>query len=298
MPNLAIAQLFNVKVTKIDTDTTVMAVADFGQHFFCLQKDRTLLRVDTATMKVFRQPVTIQTLKDIYRESDTLFGVTHQDSLYYFDGDDFQFAGRKAEANLLYKDAEYKVMGSCSGEWGGSVYFVNRQTGKTFVCNATCPIMVNKLNTGYIVTASLAHLTGSTEILEISSPDQMKVHNFKPPKRKVINVGDNESRSKQGVKVLVDSVGIFTIGSFLIEGEMLHVVTNQNQTFICRIVNRSFEIIQQISNKSLWSYRPACWYGKDGTGFSFFQNHESNGLMRIAGRDVHIYLFQNKSVSE
>lgn len=158
--------------------------------------------------------------------------------------------------------------------------------------------MVNKIDTGYIVTASLSHLLGSTAILEITSPDQMQAYKFKPRKRKVTYVGDNESRSWQGVKVLIDSIGVFSIGSFLVEDEVLHVVTNFKQTFICRIRNGSFETIQQISERSFWSYRPVSWYNKDGVGFSFFRNRETNGVIRIAGRDVHIYLFRNKNASE
>jgi len=298
-PNQVTAQFFNVRTSEIKTETSVTSAANLKQEIFCLQKDGTLFKIDTSAKEVYKQPVTVHTLTELYSERDTLFGVAGKDSLYYFDGSDFRYHGRKKENRPLYSDTAYEVTSTCSGEWGGTVYFINRKTGKKFACSATCPIMINRTDTSYIVTASLAHLMGSTEILEIPSPDQMQVYNYKPSKRRVKYAGENESTSRQGVKVLIDSMRVFTIGSYPIEGEILHVVTNFDQTYICRIRNGAFEVIQQLAESSFWSYRNQGWCSKDGVGWNFFLNNKDNGLIRIAGRSIQIYLFKyTKSIEE
>ncbi len=295
VPTLVTAQFFNVKTSEIKTGAPVIAAADFKQFFFCLREDGTLMRIDSSTTEVYNQHVTVRTLTDLYSERDTLFGVAGKDSLFYFNGDDFRYSGRRREEKPLYSDAMYTVVSTCSGEFGGSLYFVDRKTGKKFACSAACPVMVNRTDTSYIVTVSLAHLMGSTEILEIKYPDQMREYNYIPPRGRKVFVGENESHSRQGIKVLAHSMGAITIGTFQIEKEILHIVTNFHQTYICRIRNGAFETIQQLADKSFGSYKNENWSNRDGVVWSFFLNHEHNGMMRIAGRNIHVYLFSNKS---
>lgn len=73
-----------------------------------------------------------------------------------------------------YVDSVYNVGGCCAGEWGGSVFFYNKLTGNTYSCPATCANTVLKSPGGsYIVTSSLAHMSGSSSIIEIKDPNKL-----------------------------------------------------------------------------------------------------------------------------
>lgn len=159
----------------------------------------------------------------------------------------------------FYEDDEYLVSKTCSGEWGGTVKFKNKKTGIEYSCSATCPVAVNKINGEYFVTNSLAHLSGSTEILKITRPDSMDIFRMPPPRKKKRNkifryVGDNESKSTKGTKVLLDSVGVLTLGSFEFEGTLFQVVTDFKKTYIAKIENKKFIMVEFICEGRTWTY--------------------------------------------
>jgi hypothetical protein len=128
----------------------------------------------------------------------------------------------RQKRGYFFEDDNYVADKTCSGEWGGTIKFRKKSTGEVRVCSATCPIVVNKINGKYVVTNSLAHLFGSTEILEIATPDSLSIlPSTKPGAKKngkvIRYVGDDESRSKKGTVQMLDSVGVLALGSFCIK---------------------------------------------------------------------------------
>lgn len=161
--------------------------------------------------------------------------------------------------SIFYEDEQYLVTRSCSGEWGGTVKFKNKKTGIEYSCEATCPVSVNKLGNSYFVTNSLARLSGFAQVLEIASPDSMKVFQTPPPRakkgrREFRYVGDDQSKSTQGSKVLLDSSGILMLGSFPFEGELFHVVTDFKKTYVAKIENHKLLFVEFITAEQTWSY--------------------------------------------
>jgi hypothetical protein len=165
----------------------------------------------------------------------------------------------KKSKPVFFEDDKYLVSKSCSGEWGGTLKFKNKATGVVYACSATCPVSVNKVGTRYIAVSYLAHLSGSTEIVEIAHPESMEVYTLPPPRKKVGKkiiryVGDDESKSYRGTTMLVDSVGVLTLAGFVYQGEFFCIVSDRETTYIGKIENKKIVVVQPIADERLWAY--------------------------------------------
>jgi len=165
----------------------------------------------------------------------------------------------KKGRTVFFEDDSYKVTKTCSGEWGGTIRFTDKKSNVEYSCESTCPVSVTKIDGEYIVTSSLAHLSGSTEIIKITDPKSMDIFQLPPPRKKKGKkvfryVGDDESKSKTGKETLLDSVGVLTLASFIFERELFHVVTDFKSTYIAKIENKKFVLIEHICYGRTWTY--------------------------------------------
>jgi hypothetical protein len=164
----------------------------------------------------------------------------------------------KKSTPTFYEDQQFVVSKTCSGEWGGSIKFKSKKNGVEYSCSATCPISVYKLYDKYYVTSSLGHMSGSCEVVEISNPELMEVYKTTPPRKikgkKVKYVGDDESKSTQGTKNLVNEYGKMILGSFLFNGQLFHVVMDRKETYIATIDTGKFKPIKFITNEDVFTY--------------------------------------------
>lgn len=286
------AQEFKLKNYQFNIQDEVISAAYFNNKFYCLESDGKVFHIDSLCNVKYIANVPISSIS-IININDSLFITTKSDSTFYFKENKFSFIKKNIHFHF-FEDERYIVEKSCSGEWGGSVYFINKSDKKIYECAATCPIVINKISNSYIITASLAHLATSTQILKIDDPKNLTV--FKKRKRKKINyVGDNESKAIDGAEIIVDSIGAMTICSYAYDNKLFHIVVgNENQgTSLCKIENNKFQEIIKISEKKLWSYTPInIRYGKDEI-LSVFQNRDSNGFLFIDGNNITIYSFYN-----
>lgn len=205
--------------------------------------------------------------------------------------DGFNENNGKVNPSNIFEDSLYILSKTCSGEWGGTIKFKNKKTGIEYSAASTCPVVVNKLNEKYYITNTLAHMSGFSEILEISNPDLMTVFELPKPRSKkgkmnVRYVGDDESKSTNGTKQLVDSNGVLTLASFPYNGQLYHIVTDFKKTFLTKIENNSFVTIDTISDKSIWTYNPEVFVKDDGHIIVLFKNQEVEGVLEIFGNQI------------
>ncbi|SFG87014.1 hypothetical protein [Pontibacter chinhatensis] len=198
---------------------------------------------------------------------------------------------------FLFEDDNYAVRKTCSGEWGGSIWFKNKKTGIEYASEATCPVVVNKLDGKYIVTNTLAHLSGFTQVLEISNPDSLEIFELPKPRQKkgktiVRYVGDNQSKSKKGTIQLIDSVGVLTLASFPYQGDLFHIITDFKRTFVSKIENKRFVTIDTVSNEGIWTYNPEVIKTKNDQYIVFFNNKEVKGYLEIDDNLITLYRFK------
>ena len=200
--------------------------------------------------------------------------------------------------SIIFEDSIYIVRNTCHGEWGGSIWFNNKNTDIEYSCSATCPITVNKMDGNYIVSTTLAHGNGFTKIIQIPNPDLMEV--FKLPESKELNedgtpiyyVNDLESQSTEGTISLIDTVGILTLSSFEYENELYHITTDFKSTYISNIQNEKFNVIDTVCSKSIWTYEPRVITTEKGHHITFFSNNDSKGLIDIWDNNIVVKMIE------
>lgn len=200
-------------------------------------------------------------------------------------------ADYKGDGPNIYDDEKYIVSKTCSGEWGGTIKFKNKKSGIEYSAASTCPVVVNKLDGKYYITNTLAHLSGFSEILEISNPDSMTVYELPKPRKKkgkkiLRYVGDDESKSTKGTKQLVDSIGVLTLASFPYNGHLYHIVTDFRKTFLATVENNKFVTIDTVSNESIWTYNPEAFKTEENHLLVFFDNNEAKGYLEIWNNQI------------
>ncbi len=210
----------------------------------------------------------------------------NSDSLPKLDKSNF-----KVNRANIFEDNLYVVSKSCSGEWGGTIRFKNKSTGIEYSAASTCPVVVNKIYDKYYITNTLAHMRGSSEILEILNPDSLTVIEHPKPRNEkgksiIRYVGDSETKSTRGTKQLVDSYGIMTLASFPYNGQLYHIITDSQKTLLASIENNKFATIDIVSDISIWTYNPEVFVTIDKHYIVFFENQESNGYLDIFENQV------------
>jgi hypothetical protein len=195
--------------------------------------------------------------------------------------------------SFFFEDSSYVVRKTCIGEWGGSVWFKNKKTGIEYSCYATCPLVINKMDGKYYVTATLAHKMMSSKIIEINDPDSMEVFKMPKPrhkkgKRKFYYIGDSESNSRVGTNFLIDSFGVLTLISFVYENQLFHIVSDYYNTYLCKIENNQFVTLAKIADKRLPIYRSEILKTETGELIVKFNRNGINGFLEIKGNTITI----------
>jgi hypothetical protein len=167
----------------------------------------------------------------------------------------------------FFQDENYYVRRTCSGEWGGSIWFKNKKTGIEYSCAATCPVGVNKVENKYVVTTSLCHFQCYSSVFEIENPDSMNIFQT-PEQERVISrwgwqkrrwqkwgfrklyyayhAGDHESKSRKGTNNIVDTIGVNILLSFPYKEQLYHIVSDGNKLYLSSLVNRKLSTIDTI----------------------------------------------------
>ncbi|RQO39045.1 hypothetical protein DBR39_08595 [Chryseobacterium sp. KBW03] len=193
---------------------------------------------------------------------------------------------------LLYSDTTYEVWKTCSGEWGGTVYFKNKKSKKIYYAKATCPVAVNKIKNKYYISNSMSHGTGSSDILEITDPEKMEQTDTIPIYNPDIITRKYESHSSKGTKQMVDSIGVALMTSFVYDKKLYSILSNYNQTktTISELRNDKFHTVQTIGNE-LFSDNPFI-IKKSESHQSIYLQHK-HGILEIMDNKVKLILYTN-----
>jgi hypothetical protein len=165
----------------------------------------------------------------------------------------------------IYNDENFSVKSCCLGEFGGAIYFRDKKSGKTYSCEATSVISVNKIHDSYYVTSSLPHGSGFTKVIKIDNPRNL--YEIKK-KSQLFDCGwydiypedpNNEIKHPigydKGFEVLIDTMDIMIIGSFVKNEQLYHVFSDNKNTYLGYFKNKKPVVLYTIINKP-------SWYGK------------------------------------
>lgn len=156
----------------------------------------------------------------------------------------------------LFEDDEFVVYGDCHGEWGGTVYFYEKKSSKTFFTESTCANSVIKDKNGYNVLAHLGHGGGSTEIKTIVNPK--KLTSAKPNEiRKTVNGEALGYVDKSNAyKKKIDFYGVQIFSSFKYQNKELFIVHLSDLTFLAEIKGNEIEIVNPLFFSDLYTHDP------------------------------------------
>ena len=156
----------------------------------------------------------------------------------------------------LFEDNKFIVYGECFGEWGGTVYFFEKSSAKTFFTESTCANSVLKNKHGYNVLAHLGHGGGSTEIKTIIDPTKLS---FARPeeigktfKGQALGYLDKSNAFKKKF----DFYGVQIFSSFNFKDKELFVVHLSNLTFAAEIKEDKIEIVNPLFFNDLYTHDP------------------------------------------
>ncbi|WBV51632.1 hypothetical protein [Chryseobacterium gambrini] len=208
------------------------------------------------------------------------------DELKHLKEEDTNFSG------LLYKDEKYEVWKSCSGEWGGTVYFKNLQNEIVHYAVATCPVSVNKINGKYYVSNSLAHMRGFSKILEIADPEKMETTKKIPVYHPDIITREYESESTLGTKKILDSTRVLIISSFVYNKKLYSIISgiDGKKTTISELKNNRFETVSELPEKIFYS-EPIIVKKADNHLKLYFQ-HPQKGILEIRDNKIQLTYYE------
>ena len=171
---------------------------------------------------------------------------------------------------------------------------MNKETGTRYECESTCPVVIYKIREKYIVVNSLAHLSGSSEILEIVNPELLRlVISAKQNRSKKIKmIGSDESRSKIGTRTLLDSIGVVTLGAFPYNNELYYIVTDHERTFLAKLIDRKFEFVELLMDRHITGYSPRVIKNDDQSVRFFFDYDAAPGYFQIKENEITFYKFK------
>lgn len=157
---------------------------------------------------------------------------------------------------ILFNDDEFIVFSDCFGEWGGTVYFYEKATGKTYFTESTCANSVTKTDDGYQVLAHLGHMSGSSEIKVIPNP--RKLTQVKSRKiNKTINgeaLGYTDKSNAFTTKLDLYDLQIFS--RFTLNHEEFFIVNVLDLTFVAKIENNEIKIVHPLFFNDLYTHNP------------------------------------------
>ncbi|WP_413667539.1 hypothetical protein ACEN9X_24015 [Mucilaginibacter sp. Mucisp86] len=288
---------FQKEYHNFNIDTSIRLAVPLGDKFYCLKSNGSIFVITKVTNSIdssYKDNSRQLNLLNLYVRGDSLIGLSKNKNYLLNSQNNWIPLNKPFSVPPLFEDDKFLVASTCSGEWGGSVYFKDKRTKKVYTAQAACVVNVKKVNDKYNITATLAHLSGFGNVFDVKDPLLLAPYNPNLLKgKKIIYVGDNESKSTKGTTQLVDSVGIESVSSFVYKKQMFYLVSNNNKTFITTIQNNKFVNIDQLSEFSIWSYYPINRTYGDQTIYSF-GNYQTSGFITIENNKLDFYSFNWK----
>lgn len=141
---------------------------------------------------------------DLKIQNDSLILIDYQHETPYFFNEKFnKWDPLKNFVPTIYEDENYKLTSVCYGEFGGLIYFHEKNSDKIFQADATCFKSINKLKETYFVTNYLAHGLGQSNVVSVTNPKGLISSGL--PLQKQSDFNPKSIRSYKGVEILLDT---------------------------------------------------------------------------------------------
>jgi hypothetical protein len=178
-------------------------------------------------------------------------------SLYEWNGAKWESAEIKIpidEQSILLSDEKFIVYRKCSGEFGGTIYFYDRQSKETFFTESTCANTVIKKNGQYQILAHLGHMMGTSEIKIIDDPKRLTKAKNNQLRIEEGSMG-YQDKTNEYSKVL-DLFGIQLFSAFEHNGRKIFLTHLNERTFLAEINGKEIQIINPLFNNDKYTHDP------------------------------------------
>jgi len=294
-------------IHRFSLNTGVKSVVPYGNRFLCLDEGVKLFFVDPKSNQIdssINKYSSDFNFRELQVINDTIIGIERYQS-YFLDLLKKQWKVYKIKkyvypGNLIFQDKDYFISKTCSGEWGGTIYFTDRKTFKTYEGECTCAVDVIKKDGYYNIAASLAHMSGFTTIFNIKNPRALKLHAIKKTNNsskplKIAARGSVESNSIRGMEKLADTIGGICVGSFKYKSTILYVVEydsfkNPPSVWIDTIQKNKFVHLVNLTHFGILETGYDI-FSNNGTIISPFDNKDFSGFIYIADNKMNLYIF-------
>lgn len=212
----------------------------------------------------------------LYAQSKGIIG-----GLYKWTGNKWKKSNIKLpikEQSILYGDDEFVVFRDCFGEWGGTIYFYEIATKKTYFTESTCANSIIKDKNGYNVLAHLGHGGGSAEIKVIEDPRKLSLVKSNEINKTVNGQALGYSDNSKAFEEKLDFYGVQIFSSFKYENKKLYIVNLSELTFIAEIENNQIKIVNPLFFSDLYTHDPITKQYGDYTLINL--DHYGTGLKR------------------
>jgi hypothetical protein len=161
----------------------------------------------------------------------------------------------KSKSSLLdlgkcqYEDKNFEIYSSCGGEWGGFLYFVeknNRDAIHYLPC--TCLVMIDFRDNNYFITETLVHMSGTARISKLKNPKDLPIVvkntelDNKPSK--LYNIGE----------IILDTFDITANLFYSNHGRNYLIYSEYDTTYIGEVRNKRIISKEVLINHGIWSY--------------------------------------------
>jgi hypothetical protein len=234
--------VFSKRDFPLPTDTTIRSIAYLNGYLILLQDDGKLIALDSAYRRMKNIEEKLASLKGAFlaRYNDTLF-VGNKNKAFYLKPDfslvDYS-TKRSMYGDVLLEDSAYLIYGCCAGEFGGSVFFLNKQTGKTYSYFATCPSQVLRYGKEYVVCNNLAHRSNHMSFLAVKDPTSLfeitdeKLKNHCNWYATIDSLKDYTQVSKKGSVRFYDAYDAMSLVSFAYEDSLYSILSVPKATVV------------------------------------------------------------------
>lgn len=198
---------------------------------------------------------------DLYVRNDTVYTTEYWDQkTYYLDFHSYEWVKTKKGYDLIYEDEEYYVTSLDFGEWGGSTWFINKETKNQFEIGVTTPI-INLFEGDYYIEP------GRT-VYRLSDPTELKASDSPYEYEKVVGnlIGEGSffapSNSLEGLEVMFQDTtthwesDFYIATSFIQDDQLYYLCVDSNELYVGQIENMEMRKVYEFDN----DLRPLRWH--------------------------------------
>jgi len=140
-------------------------------------------------------------------------------------------------------------------------------------------------------------MSGSSEIIQIEKPNELSIFEKPVPRGKRNGIdfyyaGDNESKSRKGIKVLWEASEILTYMSFYRNKTLYHIMVKEGKTYLTTLIENKLVIVNLISEKEIWSHNTSYKINENHLILSLGRVNKSNGYLEIKDSNIKLVRYE------